>query len=256
MRQKIEDLDARIDGYILVMALIPIFVYSLHVSQSYFGGTPESWWRTGILVLITAAIVGLVGRRLLHLMGERKLAALGLDGELATAEELNQLMLDGCRVFHDVPIRYGNVDHVVVSPSGVYAVNTKMLGKRAKTGGNAEVTVDHRSNVIQFPDRQYRIPVDKLTTEANCLSQELTGAVGRKVEVEPMLALPGWCVSERIGHGRVFVFNPVRPVKFFVQPNRRCLEAEMIQRLAHQLEQKCRNLEPVFQETKRWEDKS
>ena len=70
-------------------------------------------------------------------MNERKSYALGLDGELATAEELNQLMLDGCRVFHDVPIRYGNVDHVVVHRSGVYAVNTKLLGQLPRNDGDA-----------------------------------------------------------------------------------------------------------------------
>ena len=46
------------------------------------------------------------GRKLLRLLNERKSYALGLDGELATAEELNQLMRDGCRVFHDIPFRH------------------------------------------------------------------------------------------------------------------------------------------------------
>ena len=59
-----------------------------------------------------------------------------------TSEELNQLMLDGCRVFHDIPFPYGNIDHVVVSRSGVYSVNAKMCGK-PKEGGSVDVVVDH-----------------------------------------------------------------------------------------------------------------
>lgn len=73
-------------------------------------------------------ILAFAMKRLLALLKERKNFVLGLEGELATGEELNKLMLDGCRVFHDVPIKYGNVDHVVIGESGVYCVNTKMQG--------------------------------------------------------------------------------------------------------------------------------
>ena len=201
LRQKIEDFGAQIDLHVIGMILVPSLLYSFHITQSYIGGTPENGWRIGISILVALAFVVVVGKRLHRLLNERKLFALGLDGELATAEELNQLMLDGCRVFHDVPIRYGNVDHVVVSPSGVYAVNTKMLGKRPKNDGNAEVTVDHAKNIVQFPDRQYHIPVEKLMTEAKCLAGVLTSAVAEQVVVEPMLALPGWFIKERIGAG-------------------------------------------------------
>ena len=140
----------------------------------------------------------------------------------------------------------------MVSPSGVYAVNTKMLGKRPKGDGNAEVTVDHTNSIIQFPDRQYHIQVDKLMTEAKCLSRELTSAIAQEVAVEPMLALPGWFIKKRIGRGPVFVINPVKPQQFFMQPNRQCLSADRIQQIAHQLEQLCRNVEPVFKEKKKW----
>ena len=120
-------------------------------------------------------------------------------------------MLDGCRVFHDVPIQYGNVDHVVVSHSGVYAVNFKMLGKLPKNGGNVEVTVDNATNVLRFPDRTVQIPIEQLTTEARCLSDFLTKAVGKQIKAEPMLALLGWFVKDRIGRGPVYVFNPRNP---------------------------------------------
>src|SRR5262249_19244830 len=50
---------------------------------------------------------------------------LRLRAERAVGEELNQLMLDGCHVFHDYPVSRGwNINHVVVAPSGVYAIET------------------------------------------------------------------------------------------------------------------------------------
>jgi hypothetical protein len=49
----------------------------------------------------------------------------GGDAEAWTAEELEALDRRVWRVFHDVPVRYGNVDHVAVGPGRVYAIETK-----------------------------------------------------------------------------------------------------------------------------------
>jgi hypothetical protein len=50
---------------------------------------------------------------------------MGGDAEEWTAEELEALDRRVWRVFHDVPVRYGNVDHVAVGPGRVYAIETK-----------------------------------------------------------------------------------------------------------------------------------
>lgn len=94
-------------------------------------------------------------------------------------------MLDGCRVFHDIPYQYGNIDHVVVSHSGVYSINTKLRG-RPTGDGNAHIIVDHGSNVIRFPDHEGPIPTGQLGREAKCLAEHLTKSVGESVKVEPM----------------------------------------------------------------------
>lgn len=59
---------------------------------------------------------------------------LGPDGELATAEELNQLMHYGYYVFHDFPGDHFNIDHVVIGPAGVFAVETKTRSKPVGKG--------------------------------------------------------------------------------------------------------------------------
>lgn len=67
-------------------------------------------------------------------------------------EELNQLMLTGCRVFHDVPNDpYGNIDHVLVASSGVYAIETKTRRKKEAAGKDAhKVTFD--GHLLRFGD--------------------------------------------------------------------------------------------------------
>mgnify|MGYP000447730379 CR=1 FL=1 len=41
------------------------------------------------------------------------------------AEALAPLTVDGCRIFHDVPAAAFNLDHVIVGPTGVFALETK-----------------------------------------------------------------------------------------------------------------------------------
>lgn len=49
----------------------------------------------------------------------------GAEAERWTAEELEKLDPRQWKVFHDVPVRWGNVDHVAVGPGRVYAIETK-----------------------------------------------------------------------------------------------------------------------------------
>lgn len=158
-------------------------------------------------------------------------------------------MLDGCRVFHDVVFPYGNIDHVVVSESGVFCVDTKMRGK--PNTGDAKAVVDYDRNVIRFPDGEYPLPIDQLESQAKWMSEFLSSAVGQPVEAEPIIAFPGWYI-ERIGRGRILVINPHKPLKFFRQ-SRSVLPPQLIQQIAHQLEQRCRNVAPSFQKNRKWE---
>ena len=90
----------------------------------------------------------MISRRILRFVKEKR-RRLGLIGERAVGEELNHLMRREAHVFHDVPSTYGNVDHVVVAPSGVYAVETKTRHKREAVGKEAHrVLFDGQS--LQF----------------------------------------------------------------------------------------------------------
>lgn len=256
LRAKISDAEVEVVILIVATLFIPLIVFAFHISDSYFTQAPESNQRMIVSLLTGIFLVALAGWKLIGSWKNWKLALLGLDGELATGEELNQLMLQGCRVFHDIPFPRGNVDHVVVSESGVFAVNSKLMGKLRKGCGTFEVTVDHNKDIVVFPDRVYQIPIQKFAAEAKWLKQHLTSAVGQPIEVESILALPGWFIKERIGKSSVYVINPFKPQKFFVS-HRRILSSELVQRVSHQLEQLCRDVEPAFQhKRKRWEDKS
>ena len=65
--------------------------------------------------------------QLRRLIGDIKL---GRDGERAVGQFLERLRASGAHVFHDVPASGFNVDHVVISEQGVFAIETKTWRKR------------------------------------------------------------------------------------------------------------------------------
>ena len=249
LRLKVNEQSDEVTILFIFMLITPLLLYSLHLSQSYFGQVPESFPRTIIMLAIGLGTITLLGRRLSNVLNERKNNSLGFQGEMFTGEELNQLMLYGCRVFHDIQIDYGNIDHIVVSASGVYSINTKMRSKAKEGKGKAEVIVDHQNNVLRFSDRTEAIDTDQLETEGRWLSHYLTSSVGMQILVRPVLALPGWFVKQNNRRGSFSVINPKNPKWFFLNDQVELTSRE-IQQIAHQLEQLCRNVEPVFRDKK------
>ncbi len=130
-RRELEKIDERInDCLVLVFCGPPTVAAFLLLPNPAVSGASA---RIAIGVIVGAAAVALVfmAWRLIGLIKLRRNYRLGFAGERAVAEELNQLMLDGCRVFHDVPMEpYGNIDHVILAPTGIYAVETKARRKR------------------------------------------------------------------------------------------------------------------------------
>jgi Nuclease-related domain len=51
----------------------------------------------------------------------------GATGEQRTEKQLHSIESEGWRTFHDREGKYGNLDHVVIGPGGVYLLDTKNL---------------------------------------------------------------------------------------------------------------------------------
>jgi hypothetical protein len=171
---------------------------------------------------------------------------LGIDAELAVGQELDQLMRDGAAVFHDLPGDKFNIDHVVIAPQGVFAVETKGYAKPNRGGGTADATVVFDGKSLAFPDWSSSKPIEQADRQARWLADWLTSATGEPVHVAPALALPGWYV-ERKGRGPVLVFSG-RELRGHLLKARTAqpLSAEQMRRVTHQVEQRCRDVEPQY----------
>lgn len=161
----------------------------------------------------------------------------GLDGELATGQELDRLMRHGCRIFHDVPAQDSNIDHVVVGPTGVMAVETRARIRTDRGRGAEDATVNFDGHQLRYPDQAENGDLKIAGNHARWLCSWLREATGQDVPVRAVLALPGWFVDRR-GEGSVAVVNPKEAAKLVQGPV--VLDRRIQERIAFQLEKACR----------------
>lgn len=238
LSKKLEELEDELSGEVAIAFCMPLVCASIFLigRQNHAAGS------VGVGTIISGGTSFVIlCRRMFRLLDKKRNYKLGLLGERAVGEELNQLMLSGCRVFHDVPnAPYGNIDHVLVAPSGVYAVETKGRRKKEEAGKEAhKVTFD--GHCLQFgAGPQENKCLEQAKQQGSRLSDWLSKAVGEAVQVQPVLALPGWFV-ERKGRGEVIVVSG-RAVKSLVK-GRTVLDDTMMERISYQLDQRCRDVE-------------
>jgi len=169
-------------------------------------------------------------------------ARLGLLGEQSVAEQLQSLWADGCRVFHDVPgDGKWNVDHVVVGPTGVFAIETKARTKRPGCRGERDHEAVFDGNAIRFPSYTDTKTIEQVERNARWLAGMLSKATGEKVIVRPLVVLPGWFVTLK-ANSEVKLLSGKQVVSFIVKEPKK-LSDKSIQQIAYQLEQRCRDVE-------------
>ncbi len=239
--RRIEDLNLDIDCYVMMMVAMPLLLFASYLSTHYFG-VAKAGEQSGIIyALVWLAYTLYFGKKLCRLLADRHAYRLGLDCEMAVGQELNNLMSDGYRVFHDVPAEGFNIDHVVVGRNGVFAVETKGRSKPAR--GGVKVVYDGRT--LRFPDRIKTDFLDQAKRQAEWLSRSLSDAVGMHLPVQPVLVLPGWYI-ERVRRGNVLVLNGKDDYRFITtQWTHSTLSRDVIHRAGDILEQACRDAEPI-----------
>jgi len=172
---------------------------------------------------------------------------LGLLGEQVVGQILDQLSSDSIRVFHDLEVREPgrnpwNIDHVVLTPAGVFAIETKTRRKPRGTapGGQQghKVVFDGQQLNYPHPMGYDRHGLDQAQANATWLSGKLTGLNGCGVPVTPVLVLPGWWV-DRKGKSSISVLNGKECANFF-KGRPTTLTAERQRAIANQLEERCR----------------
>jgi hypothetical protein len=243
LRAQLEDISVDLNVYLFSSLITPLFFYSAIITQAYFGGKAISALTVWILILIAVAFEGYFIFKLVNLIGKRCKFRLGYEGELAVGQEVNQLLGKGYAVYHDFPAEKFNIDHIVVGRAGVFAVETKARQKPITGNGRADANVIYDGLKLHFPDWTETKPLEQARRQAQWLSKWLSSAVGDYINVQPVLALPGWFV-ERTALNGFPVINP-KQFRSILKPTKaRALDGSMITRIVHQIDQRCRDVHP------------
>lgn len=233
-----------IGAHAAAMLMFPMLVFSIHLALSYIGGEPETAFRIVLSVFVGVFGVVYLSWRLVKLGKARYQLQCGLEAETAVAQELDQLMRQGAIVFHDFPAEEFNIDHVVITRGGVFAVETKSRLKPDRGGGAEDAKVTLESDALRFPDWLEKSMLEQARWQAKWLSRWLSTAVGAQVEAKPVLALPGWYV-DRKSKCDVRVISGREAKSLLSGWRGESLSEEMVRRIAHQVEQRCRDVGPT-----------
>lgn len=197
------------------------------------------WWgylthapRQPILFSVCAilAIAGLIWR-VFYVRAQLRTLKLGRNGERVVGQYLEGFRAYGGRVFHDVlGDERGNdfnVDHVLICPQGIYAIETKTWTKPWST---AKI-VNRGGNLLKAGLAPERDPVVQASAAARWLRDILESKTGRQYEVRGVVAIPGWSIDRALEHGTVCVIEP-RNLPDHIQKQRIVLSAEEVRKLA------------------------
>ena len=166
---------------------------------------------------------------------------LGLEAEWFVSLELHEIAAPNYKVFHDIQCDKFNIDHLVVGPNGVFAIETKGKRKPNNAKNAASKSKEHKvlvkGNVLEFPTYTDTSIVEQASRQAKWASKWLSDATGEPITVSPVVTIPGWFVE--------LVSKPVVPVvstkilgKYVPKLNGQTLSPEQISRIVYQVNQK------------------
>lgn len=250
LREQLDEATNDLMADLYALMTVPLLVLSVFLAQGHLQGVQRIAHLAPLFALMALGFVAFLVRKLWKAAVRLDNLKAGFDAELAVGQELDQLMRQGAVVFHDIPADNFNIDHVVISNEGVFAVETKGFTKPNQGRGKADATVVFDGKVLKFPTWTTKDPLEQADRQAAWLAKWLASAVGSPVRVLPVVALPGWFV-ERTGRGDVRVFNGKELAGLLKSRGTQPLSAQDVQRVAHQVEQRCRTVAPKYAEEER-----
>jgi hypothetical protein len=245
-RRLVAKLDETIGDRLLLAFGVPVAIAGALIwITTHLSG---AWQLAGLGLTLLALFGSLYGvaRFLVDKAEESGNRYLGYFGERMVAEALEPLKAQGCRVFHDVPCGDAqspfNIDHVVVGPAGVFAIETKTRRKGRARGGFAAHEIIYDGQVLAYPWGEDRHGLDQALQQSRWLENWLGLLLGQQPAVQPVLAFPGWMIIRR-GTGPVVVLNPKELPAALAARGAPALNDSQVDLIARQLDARCRDVE-------------
>jgi len=149
---------------------------------------------------------------------------LGRDGERIVAEILDELRSQGFTVFHDIVANNFNIDHTIITPHGIFTIETKTFSKSSE--GRIFCKND---NIIAGNKNLGNKIISQAESESKWLKSMLKESTGKDFYVMPVIVFPGWFVQPMPGDlkKRIWILNPKALKSFIINEPKRIDESDL-----------------------------
>ena len=173
---------------VLVFVMLFIAAYVLQAKHLFVGYPSwQLYLQLGFLFLVSGYAAFCLGK----IVRARYQLQFLRDANVAIGHQLQQMSVQGTRVFHDVGTSAGIVDHVIIGQHGVYAVN--VVARRSGKRAHARV----RDNAIEYSNTTANHSIIDIAAKTSRLQKEFRQLLGHKVRVRSVIAVPGWDIGEQ-----------------------------------------------------------
>jgi len=157
-------------------------------------GFKRTDWFTGLLLIFAGAVYTMVLVLRDWMPHPIQKWGDGAEAERDTARRLAHLPQGEWHVWHDLGGKYGNVDHLVIGPAGVFALDTKAWWGQTLTFENRQPVLTARHQP-ERGNRWAKVP-SAAGASAAAQSRALRALVGASIRVTPVVV--AWADTERM----------------------------------------------------------
>jgi hypothetical protein len=205
LREKREKI---LDESLPVIVFLPVFFWVVYLVQQFqqwyhIGPQPELW----LCFAIVATVVSVIW--FVRLRPAVRNINRGERGELHVADVLEELRSDGYKPIHDIVADRFNIDHVVVGPAGVFAIETKYRS------GKGEISFRNTEGVFVGDRLEEKDCLRQARMSAAAIRDLIHESCGRRPWVTPIVVFVGdWKIRDEWRDTDTRVFTPDRLLRY------------------------------------------
>ena len=229
-----EERERRVYDNLPVIIFSPFVFWVVYLTQllqqwNHTGPQPQLWLWIAIVATVAAAIwlwrLFPIARRLNR--GER--------GELHVVDVLEELRSEGYKPVHDIVGDGFNIDHVIVGPGGVFAIETKYRS------GKGQITFRNTEGMFVGDRLEEKDCLRQARMSAAAIRDLIHDSCGRREWVTPIVVFVGeWKIRDEWRDTDTRVFTPDKLLRYIRNQQPR-LTGNEIELIASHLERSAKN---------------
>ncbi len=226
----------------VAVAVVPLTLLLAYLAYLHFSDKAADRLDLIYLVCLLVGFLLYGTNKLRRLDAKKKRLQRVYAGIQMVAQEINRLTASGYHVYHDFPSGRFHIDHIVVGPTGVFAIRSRIPSCLDRAVGDSARLVSAAGEKLSTAKVIDRTTIRTTVYHAAWLANWLLTAAGDAVRVQPLLTLPGFRF-EFADTPEIISADPMRIVGAIRTTRANPLGIEAIQRLCNEIEGKYRRAE-------------